>query len=119
MDKIKKDLSILEHIIKYCEEIEETHTKFGDKFDNFKDDKDYFKSISMSLLQIGELANHLSKKFQEKYKSIPYSGIISLRNIVAHGYGKLKAESIWQISHENTPELQKQCLEILKETGNS
>jgi uncharacterized protein with HEPN domain len=115
MDKIKRDISLLKHIKKHCSEIAETHKEFEDNYETFKETKSYFKSIAMDLLQIGELANHLSKEFQEKYKNIPYSAIISLRNIVAHGYGRLDIESMWATSHEDTPALQKQCEKILTE----
>ena len=113
MDRTQKDISILEHIKKHCSEIAETHEAFGDNYETFQKSKPYFKAIAMDLLQIGELTNHLSKKFQEKYKNIPYSAIISLRNIVVHGYGRLDIESMWATSHEDTPVLQKQCEEVL------
>ena len=113
MDKTKRDISILGHIIKHCSEIVETHEVFGDNYETFQKSKPYFKAISMDLLQIGELANHLSRNFQEKYKNIPYSAIITLRNIVTHGYGELDIEIVWATSHEDTPVLQKQCEEIL------
>jgi len=118
MDKTQKNASILKHIVRYCEEIKDAHNYFGNTYEEFQNNKHYFKSVAMSLLQIGELANHLSKEFQEKYKSIPYAGIISLRNIVAHGYGELKPENMWKISQINTSILQKQCQEILEEIEN-
>jgi uncharacterized protein with HEPN domain len=85
MDKTPKDISILKHIIEWCDDVAETHAKFGDNEQIFRDDKDYFRSISMCLLQIGELANHLSKNFQEKYTQFPCAGAISLRHIITHG----------------------------------
>ena len=119
MDKQAKNIDLLEHIARYCEEISQTHTAFGDSFEKFKGNKDYFKSISMSLLQIGELANHLSKDFQKKYADLPYSAMISLRNIIVHGYGILETKKIWDTSHQDTPALQIRCLEILKEEENN
>ena len=118
MDNQAKNVSILEHIIKYCDEIGETHKKFGDKLEILKEDKDYFKSISMSLFQIGELANHLSENFVDKYSNIPWKVIIGLRNIIAHGYGNLVYERIWDTSHADTAILQKRCQEIIKEIEN-
>ncbi|MDR0306610.1 MAG: DUF86 domain-containing protein [Chitinispirillales bacterium] len=114
MDKTKRNLSALEHIVKYCEEIEETHKKFGDKLETLKEDKDYFKSVTMSLFQIGELANHLSESFMNKYSDVPWKVIIGLRNIIAHGYGSLVYERVWDTSHEDAPILQKRCLEIIR-----
>ena len=115
IDKTKRDISILKKIAKYGEEIAETHKKFGDTIENFKADRDYFKSITMSLLQTGELANHLSNEFRQRYSDIPFHAIISLRNIVAHGYDSLEYEKVWIISHENIPALHARCLEILAE----
>jgi len=115
MDKTTRDISLLKKIVRFCEEIEETHENFGNTLNNFNENKDYFKSVAMSLLQIGELANHLSQEFREKYNDIPYSLIVGLRNIVAHGYGSLNQQNVWDISHEYTPLLQARCLEILSE----
>jgi hypothetical protein len=36
MDKVKKDLSIIEHILAYCIEIEQTVARFGSTFENFE-----------------------------------------------------------------------------------
>lgn len=41
MDKAEKDLGIIEHILAYCTEIEQTVTRFGDTFESFETDKIY------------------------------------------------------------------------------
>ena len=41
MDKAKKDLSIIEHILTYCGEIEQTVIRFGNTFESFETDKIY------------------------------------------------------------------------------
>jgi len=115
MDKAPKTISLLEHIIKWCDEITEAHDYFGDNFEVFKDNIHYFKSVTMSLLQIGELVNHLPSHFTEKYSNVAWRKIIGLRNIIVHGYGILETKTIWESSHEHTIELQKQCNEIISE----
>ncbi len=57
MDKAKKDLSIIEHILVYCAEIEQTVARFGDNFESFETDKIYRNAATMCILQIGELAD--------------------------------------------------------------
>ena len=52
----KSNKSILEHILSYCNEIQTTMLRFGDNLDTFINDIDYRKSVSLSILQIGELA---------------------------------------------------------------
>ena len=71
MDKVKRSISILEHIVKWCNQIPELHEYFGDDYEIFKTDGPYFKSVAMNLLQIGELINHLPASLTEKYSYIP------------------------------------------------
>lgn len=51
-----RDAQILAHILEYCNRVEKTLSRFGRNFDIFLEDQDYMDSVSMNLLQIGELA---------------------------------------------------------------
>ena len=55
-----RNISIIEKILKYIEEIEETVLRFQLNFERFKDDYVVKNAISMSLLQIGELTVKLT-----------------------------------------------------------
>ena len=59
----------------------------------------------MSLLQIGELANHLTQDFTAAHTQIPWRRIIGLRNVVVHGYGQLDTEAVWATVTDDIPEL--------------
>ena len=115
MDRTKRDIPLLEHIAKYCGEIADEHKYFGGNYEKFQSDKPYFKSVAMDLLQIGELANHLSKELIKKYNKVVWEKIIGLRNIIVHGYGSLQFKKIWDTSHEDATELQKYYLKIISE----
>jgi uncharacterized protein with HEPN domain len=115
MDSTKRDISVLEHIVKWCDDIVETHEYFGDTFEALQENKHYFKSVSMSLLQIGELVNHLSKELTEKYSNVIWRKIVGLRNMIVHGYGKLLFTIIWDVSHNQVLELKNQCSKIISE----
>ena len=54
------DLQHVSHILRYCEEIDETIKRFGESQALFFEDLDCQKSISMSIMQIGELTIGLS-----------------------------------------------------------
>lgn len=60
------DLQRLRHIRVYCGDIAATTERFGKHWDIFSSDRDFYNSVSMCLLQIGELANGLSEEFREK-----------------------------------------------------
>ena len=74
MTQIDRNTQILSHIYNYCEKITKTIKRFSSSFDVFLNDSDYQDSVSMNLLQIGELVPKLSDDFiQCTSKSIPFS----------------------------------------------
>ncbi|MDR3136304.1 MAG: DUF86 domain-containing protein [Coriobacteriales bacterium] len=85
----------IEYILRYCDEISETLSRFGNDFDTFASDADFHKSISMSLLQIGEHAKALSNGILLATKTrIPWAGIKGMRDRFAHGYGEMSSKKI-------------------------
>ena len=70
----QRDKTILLKIIDYCLEIRDTHDYFKHDKDLFTDEKSgfiYRNSITMPILQIGELAKMLSEEFLNEYTKIP------------------------------------------------
>ena len=60
----------------------------------------------MCVLQIGELSNHLTEDFrQATADDIPWKQIRGLRNVVAHEYGNIDEESLWETITEDIPAL--------------
>lgn len=70
-------------------------------------------AIAMSLITIGECANHLSEQFKRKHNEVEWIQIIGIRNIAAHGYWQLNMEQIWQATISDIPELKKFITNIL------
>lgn len=66
-------------------------------------------------MQIGELSGVLTEDFREKHANVPWRQIKALRNIVAHKYGTIDAEMLWDILKEDVPKLRQYCEEILAE----
>lgn len=61
------------------------------------------KAIAMSLLNLGEYVNKFSDEVLTLSSDIPWKKIIGLRNIVAHGYGELKMELVWNLTQNEIP----------------
>ena len=92
-----RDAQILAHILEYCNRIEKTLSRFGREFDVFLDDQDYMDSVSMNLLQIGELAGKFSDAYVQKTKpQMDWRAIKNMRNMFAHDYGSMDKDRIWQ-----------------------
>lgn len=117
----QKDETILKKIIKYCLEIKETHHHFKQDKKLFVDEKCgfiYRNSVTMPILQIGELAKMLSEEFLNEYVEIPWKLIMRMRDIVAHHYGSIDYEIVWNTSVSDIPQLYMRIEKILnREVG--
>ena len=114
MKEYKRDISVIEKMIKYCEQIEEAHSRFDYSFENFKNDSLYHNAVCMCLMQIGELSNHLSDDFKSTYTDIPWNAIRGMRNIVAHEYGNIDFEIVWETASIEIKDLCNFCLTIIE-----
>ena len=102
MSRGNKDL--LRHIIGYCNQIEEANKQFGNSYDLFCSNSVYRNAVAMCVLQISELSNHLTEDFrQATADDIPWNQIRGLRNVVAHEYGNIDEESLWETITEDIP----------------
>lgn len=54
---------------------------------------------------LGEAANRVSKETQEKYSSIPWKEIVSMRNRLIHGYDSVDLGILWRTLTEDLPQL--------------
>lgn len=102
------DIDLLLRILDYCDRIESCKQRFGDNFDIYQQDLDYQDVIKMNLFQIGECVNGISEECRNSIPSIPWHQIYGLRNVIAHGYVKIKEERIWQTIQNDIPLLQKE-----------
>ncbi len=109
------DLQRISHIRDYCFEIIETISRYGNTYKIFSEDTDYQKSVSFSLLQIGELSGKLSDSFRnETAEKVPWTAIRGMRNLFAHNYGSMSMEMIWKTAKEDIPPLLDFCETILR-----
>lgn len=114
MKPLDRDKSIIEHVLIYCEKITHTTERFGIKLDDFIADPDYRDSVSMNLLQIGELAGKLSDEYVRQTKSqVDWRAIKNMRNMFAHDYGSMDIERIWETVVDDIPVLAEYCKQEL------
>ena len=112
---LSPDLQRLEHIRDYCDEIQKTIARYGQSFDVFDQDPDYQRSVSFCILQIGELGGRLSPAFREATADrIQWGPIKSMRNLVAHSYGSMSRDIIWETAVTDIPVLRAFCAEHLE-----
>ena len=113
MKPLERDINVLEHIIDYCRQIEQTVERFGNSADVFRQDPIYRNAVALCILQIGELVGKLTDDFREPHPAIPWRQIKGMRNIVAHSYGTVDPEITWEIIIDDIPKLKAYCEKIV------
>ena len=64
----------------------------------------------MSIMQIGELSIGLSDEFKDATRAqMPWGLIRGMRNMFAHGYGKMDRGVIWDVATNDIPQLLQFC----------
>lgn len=107
---VAADRQRLEHIRDYCIEIKKTIIRYGESFEAFDSDADYQRSVSFCILQIGELSGGLSVEFRKATADrIQWGPIKGMRNLVAHSYGSMSRDIIWETAVTDIPVLQEFC----------
>ena len=114
MKPLDRNASILEHIISYCDQIQQTVERFGDDYALFESDPIYRNAAALCILQIGELVGKLTDDFREQHPAVPWRQIKAMRNIVAHSYGSVDPETTWEIITSDISNLKRYCQVILE-----
>ena len=94
IERIKAELSFIEKALSGISE------------EKFLSDDILQHAIAMSLITIGECANHLSVEFKAEHTQIEWVQIVAVRNIAAHGYWQLNMRQIWRGLKDDIPDLQ-------------
>ena len=106
-----KENGILQNIVKHCQTILRK-TKDLEKSD-FDENEDIKQIICFNLLQIGELVAHLENNFLLKHPEMPWDQIRGMRNRVAHGYGSINFNDVWNTVKTDISPLCDYCENIL------
>ena len=82
-----------------------------------------FRACGMSLQYITEIfvkiRNLCGKDFFTPYSSIPWQAVFGMRNFLAHEYGNIDNEAVFDTIKSNIPDLLKETLRILSNVSPS
>lgn len=110
-----KELNAVSQIIAYCRKIEEARRKFFPTKELFDEESLYRDGCAFYVQQIGEYVNDLSGEFIAVHPEVPWHQIRGFRNVIAHAYGNVDAEVLWETIDEDIPQLAKFCSQLLGE----
>ena len=77
----------------------------GRTFEEYVADENLRLAVERRIEIIGEAAGHVSPAFQEMHPEVPWRKIIAQRNVLAHEYGEIEDEILWQVATVSVPAL--------------
>lgn len=110
-----RDYRTVLRMVARCEKIDAILERFERSYELFGTEVSFQDSCCMNLIQIGELVGRLSDELKERRSEVPWVKIRAARNLFAHDYDSVDAESVWETVTRDVPALRGVLLEILAE----
>ena len=77
----------------------------GKSFERYLQDRMLQLAVERALEIIGEAARNISPDFRLRHPEIPWKGIVAQRNVLAHDYGAIKQDLVWEVVTVHLPDL--------------
>lgn len=113
MREHSRDRGRLEDILKYVKNVEQIVN--GISYEQFVADIRIYYSVMKNVEVIGEAANMLTRHFREEYNELPWRLIVSMRNVLVHGYAQVSDADLWQTATNDIKPLSDQVQRYLNE----
>jgi uncharacterized protein with HEPN domain len=97
-----KDKANLLAILDAIDRINEYTKAIGSAQEFFKSTIVFDASL-MNFINIGEMADRLSKELKDRHVDVDWQKMKDFRNLVAHDYLGIDAEEVWQIIKNDLP----------------
>ena len=82
-------------------------------FEQFQADRRTYRAVEREFEIMGEAARNLSESFRAAHPEIPWKSIIGQRNVLAHEYGHIRYDLLWQAITGHLPALIAQIERLL------
>ena len=110
---MKHDISNLNLIIRYCEDVESDIARFGDDIESLIEDRAYQRSTAKSIELIGERTKRLSEEITSRFNEVDWHEVCKMRDFMAHQYEEVDLEFQWSTMKEDLPFLKQYCQRII------
>ncbi len=77
----------------------------GVTFDQYLVDRKLQLAVERAVEIIGEAASRVSDAFRAAHPEIPWRQIIGQRHVLAHEYGDIKQDRMWNLAATHVPDL--------------
>lgn len=72
-------------------------------YEHYLRDRKVQMACERALEIIGEAARKVSERTKSEQKIIPWKAIIAQRNVLAHEYGEIRQDRIWEVVRKHIP----------------
>lgn len=103
MQANSRDAGSLWDMVQAIQEIQEDTA--GLTYEDFLESRIVRRAVERNFGILGEAARRVSASFQAGHPEIDWSGIVGLRNVLAHQYEMIRHEILWNVIIENLPNL--------------
>ena len=118
----ERDKELILNILDNAETLEKRIKHFKVSEDSFVNDISFeghivYDSLLMPVYTLVEDVLHLSDEVMEFFPNYPWSDVRAFRNIVAHGYRRVRKEIAWKVISEDIPQLVALLKDYAEENG--
>lgn len=113
MREHSRDRGRLEDILKYAQNVEQIVN--GISYKQFVADIRIYYSVMKNVEVIGEAANMLTRHFREEHNELPWRLIVSMRNMLVHGYAQVSDADLWLTATNDIKPLSEQVQRYINE----
>ena len=111
MREHSRDRGRVEGILKYAQNVEQIVS--GITYEQFVADIRIYYSVMKNVEVIGEASNMLTRHFRETHTELPWRLIVSMRNVLVHGYAQVSDADLWQTATSDIQPLREQVQRYL------
>ena len=88
-------------------------------FNDYTRDRMLRGAVERHIEIIGEAARHVSGEFQSAHPEIAWRPIMAQRHVLAHDYGEIRHDLIWNVATVHVPELIRLLEPLVPEVSDS
>lgn len=77
----------------------------GITFEAYVEDPMRRMAVERALEILGEAARRVSERFRRAHPEIPWRDLVGQRNVLAHDYGEVEQDRLWESATRHAPEL--------------
>ena len=114
-------------IYQSCDKIEKTIDRFGNDFNTFQNDSDFYDSLFMKMVQLSELTKTVDDEYKKQTANqVPWAGIDGALEHIRMGFmaphhfsvlGIMDDDLLWQSAIKDVPKLKDFCDKELEKEG--